>query len=79
VRVVPITHEEKRPRLLCHRGWLVGEKNLALKKISKQRSLLSKGYEDIFVKEVQLGIRQACLVSLDLVRKSEREGSYGEQ
>jgi hypothetical protein len=74
-----MTHEEKRSQMLCHRCWLVGGKNLAIKMIGKQGSLLIKGYEDALFKEIWLGICHACLVSSGLAREIDGKSSYGEQ
>jgi hypothetical protein len=78
MRIVSMTFEEKRSRMLCHRCWLSGNKIPAVKMIDKQGSLHLKEYEDVLVKNIRLGICEACLVSLDLNKKG-RGRSYGEE
>jgi hypothetical protein len=67
MRVVEMTWEEKRSRMLCHQCWLAGKKVvLAVKMIDEQGSLIIKGYEDVVTKGIRLGICEACLISLGL-------------
>jgi hypothetical protein len=70
MRVVTMTWEEKKSRMLYHRCWLAGKKILATKMIDKQGRLIIKGYEDVVVKGTRLGICQECLVSLNLIKRS---------
>jgi hypothetical protein len=78
MKVVAMTYEEKRSRMLCHRCWLVGKKVLATRMIDEQGGLLIEGYEDVINKGIRLGICKECLVSLDLVKKG-RGGSHGKE
>lgn len=78
MRVEAMTFEEKRSRMLCHRCWLLGKQALAAKMIDKQGGLLLKGYEDVILRGIRLGICETCLIGLDLV-KNGREGSHGEE
>lgn len=77
MRVVVMTIEEKRSRMLCHRCWLLGKKTLATKMIENTGTLHITGYEDVINKGLQLGICKECLVSLDLVKGQREERSHG--
>jgi hypothetical protein len=74
MKVVSMTWEEKRSRMLCHRCWLGGKKTLATKMIDNQGSMQIVGYEDVEMKEIRLGICHECLASLHLIKAREREG-----
>jgi hypothetical protein len=47
MRVVTMTYEEKRSRMLCHNCWLRGTQKLATKMIENKGKLQITGYEDV--------------------------------
>jgi hypothetical protein len=71
MRAVAMIWEEKRSRMLCHRCWLAGKKVLAVKMIDKQGCLHIKGYEDVVVKGIRLGICEACLIEVEGMQKDD--------